>query len=285
MVRLRGPFKTDNPWPRIGWGLTAILVIVSFVLGFVVIGREQQNGPTLGVWAAICRGLGITADSSPATRPQPPLRTPTRIAWTPATLAQISGGKVEHGAFVAQNCAACHGDHGVSKSSLYPTLAGMEAAVIFKQLDDFRAGKRSSGVMNAIAEALTVQDSADVAAYFASRTDGLPTTLGVPLQGGHTLREDNPAIRLAFAGDPARGVPPCTACHGPGALKLGAPRLSGQQPDYIERELGVFAEGVRRNDINEQMRTIASQLTPAEIHTLAEFYGTASPATAQVAKR
>ncbi|MBV8324229.1 MAG: hypothetical protein JO049_26590 [Hyphomicrobiales bacterium] len=34
-----------------------------------------------------------------------------------------------------------------------------------------------------------------------------------------------------------------------------------------------FAQGVRQNDINEQMRTIAAQLTPDEMHIIAEFYG------------
>jgi hypothetical protein len=33
-------------------------------------------------------------------------------------------------------------------SGLYPTLAGMDAAVIYKQLDDYRAGKRSWSAMN-----------------------------------------------------------------------------------------------------------------------------------------
>jgi mono/diheme cytochrome c family protein len=67
------------------------------------------------------------------------LQAPTRIAWTVTTLAQIAGGQPDHGAFVALNYAACHGDQGVSQSSLFPTLAGMDAAVIYKQLDDFRA--------------------------------------------------------------------------------------------------------------------------------------------------
>jgi cytochrome c553 len=275
MVREQGPFKTDDPWPRLGWLLTAILIVVSFLLGFIVMGREQQNEETLGTWAAICRSLGITSDTRAAGELRPPLRTPTRIAWTPSTLAQIAGGNIKHGAFVAMNCTACHGAQGVSESSLYPTLAGMEAVTIFKQLDDFRAGKRSSGVMSAIATALTAQDSADVAAYFANRTEGLPPVLGGPLEGGHSLREGNPAIRLVFAGDPARGLPPCAACHGPSVIKLGAPRLKGQQPAYIERQLAAFTEGLRRNDINEQMRTIASQLTSTEMHAVAQFYGVA----------
>jgi len=30
---------------------------------------------------------------------------------------------------------------------------------------------------------------------------------------------------------------------------------------------------MRQNDINEQMRTIASQLTPEEMHAVAVYYG------------
>ena len=284
MARDRGPFKLGNPWATISWSFAAGLLVVGAVLGFIVLGREQQNGPALGTWTAICRALGITADIGPAGAPQPPLRTPSSVAWTSTTLAQIAGGNAEHGAFIALNCTACHGEHGVSQTGLYPTLAGMDAEVIYKQLDDFRAGKRSWGAMNAIAQALSAQSMADVGAYFANRTNGLPPFLGERFQSGHTLREDNPAIRLAFAGDPARGIPPCAACHGPGDHKLGAPQLKTQQPAYIERQLAAFAQGFRQNDINEQMRTIAMQLTPDEMHLIAEFYGTGA-AAARVAER
>jgi cytochrome c553 len=284
MARDRGPFKLDNPWPRIAWWSTAGLLAISVILGFIVLGGEQQNGPTLSPFKAICRALGITADIGPAGEPQPALRAPSRIAWTRTTLSMIAGGNVEHGAFVALNCTACHGEQGVSQAGLYPTLAGIDAAFIYKQLDDFRAGKRSWGAMNAIAQALSAQDSADVGAYFASRSNGLPPFVGERFQAGHTLREDNPAIRLIFAGDPARGIPPCAACHGPGDQKIGAPQLKTQQPAYIERQLAAFAQGFRQNDINEQMRTIAAQLTPDEMHLVAEFYGTGA-AVAQVAGR
>jgi len=284
MARDRGLFKLDNPWPRIAWWSTAGLLAMSLILGFIVLGSEQQNGPTLGTWAAICRALGVTADIGPAGAPQPPLRTPSRVAWTSATLSQIASGNAEHGAFVALNCTACHGEKGVSQAGLYPTLAGMDGIAIYKQLDDFRAGKRSWGAMNAIAQALSAQDTADVGAYFASRTNGLPLFVGERFQAGHTLREDNPAIRLVFAGDPARGVPPCAACHGPGDHKLGAPQLKTQQPAYIERQLAAFAQGFRQNDINEQMRTIAAQLTPQEMHVIAGFYGIGA-AGAQITRR
>ncbi len=237
MTRSRGPFKLDNPWVWIGWLSAAGLVTVGVVLGFGVLGREQQNGRPLGLWAAICRGLGITSDTGPASEPQPPLRTPTRIAWTRATLAQVASGDVERGEFVAMNCTPCHGQQGVSPSGLYPSLAGMDAAVIYKQLDDFRAGKQSWGAMNGIGQALSPEASADVAAYFASRTKGLAPNVGEHFQPGRTLREQDPTKRLVFAGDPARGIPACAACHGPGGSKLGVPPLQGQQPAYIERQL------------------------------------------------
>ena len=54
-------------------------------------------------------------------------------------------------------------------------------------------------------------------------------------------------------------------------------RLPDCRAAYIERQLAAFAQGMRRNDINEQMRIIAAQLTPVEMHTLGVYYG-AQPA-------
>jgi cytochrome c553 len=241
-----------------------------------VLSRYQQNGSNLDLWNAICRGLGVTSDSASASESRPALRTPTRIAWTSGTLALIGAGDPDHGAFVALNCAACHGQGGVSTSTLIPTLAGMDAAVIYKQLDDYRSGKRLWGVMSALAKSLSPQDSADVAAYFAAQRDGLPAigSNRVP-ESGRSLREADPAQRLVFAGDPQRGIPPCSACHGPGGYKLGAPALHGQHAAYIERQLAAFKQGTRENDIFRQMQVIAKQLTQDEMHALAMFYGIA----------
>jgi hypothetical protein len=80
--------------------------------------------------------------------------------------------------------------------------------------------------MDGIAKALSVKDSADVASYFAGRPGGLPAVTGLRVpEAGRTLQQSNPAIRLVFAGDPARGIAPCSACQGPGSYKLGAPAL------------------------------------------------------------
>ena len=170
--------------------------------------------------------------------PQPPLRTPTRIAWTSATLEQVASGNEKNGALVALNCGACHGEGGVSPSTLIPTLAGMDAVVIYKQLDDYGSGKRLWGVMNAIAHALSVQDSADVAGYFAGRADGLPPVAGEGIpQGGRSLRQSDPTVRILFAGDPGRGIPPARLVTAPAPTSLEPRRCKASTPLTLNANL------------------------------------------------
>jgi cytochrome c553 len=281
MVRNQGALRLDNPWSRIGWMSFAVIVLTSALLGFVILSRYQANGETLDIWGAICRGLGITADTSPAASPQPPLRTPTDLAWTQATLDQIRSGDAQRGSFVALNCAVCHEGSAANRSQLIPVLDGMEPEALFKQLVDYRSGKRLWGVMNAIAKALSIQDFADVATYFASRPAGLQSNSGERFpQGGRGFRQNDIGARLVFAGDPQRGIAPCSSCHGPGGYKLGAPALAGQHSPYIERQIAAFVQGIRHNDIYEQMRAIARQLTPEEMHAVAVFYGSQGPSLA-----
>lgn len=51
----------------------------------------------------------------------------------------------------------------------------------------------------------------------------------------------------------------------------GAPPLQGQHHEYLERQLESFGQDVRRNDIDEQMRVIAKQLTAVEVHAIAGY--------------
>jgi len=266
--------ELERSWTRIGWMSFAVIIVVSSLLGFVVLSRYQPNDEPLDVWGAICRGLGISFDKAASGGAQPALSIPTELAWTQATIDQIRAGSAERGQQIAAACDACHGGSAPNPGHLIPTLDGMNAAALFKQLADYRSGKRLWSVMNGMAQALSVQDSADVAVYFASRAGRLQVDPDqrVP-PGGHGLRQSDTGARLALAGDQKRGIAPCSACHGPGGYKTGAPALSGQYAEYIERQLGSFAQGIRHNDIYEQMRAIARQLTPDEMHAVAAFYG------------
>lgn len=56
--------------------------------------------------------------------------------------------------------------------------------------------------------------------------------------------------------------------------KGAAPWLRGQSSTYLAQQMRAFASGARRNDINEQMRKVARQLTSAEIDSLSKYYAT-----------
>lgn len=81
------------------------------------------------------------------------------------TTAQAEGNKTV-GANKARACQVCHGKGGHSTNPTYPILAGQHAQYIEKQLKMFKAGTRKDPIMNAIAEKLSGQDMADIAAFF-----------------------------------------------------------------------------------------------------------------------
>jgi cytochrome c553 len=142
--------------------------------------------------------------------------------------------------------------------------------------DDFRSGKRTWGVMNATAFALTEQDSAEVAAYspIDSRggrrcpVKGFQRVGAVCDSATRAPARSLPAIRT----EEFRQVPPLWFC----TRKLGAPPLRSQHAEYIERQLSGFAQRTRQNDINQQMRIITHELTFDEMHALAAYYFAAS---------
>ena len=205
---------------------------------------------------------------------EPPVRIPSNVAWTAETIAMALSGDAFRGSLIGRRCDRCHGREGFSSSPSVPNLASMDRLVIWKQLEDFRAGKRSSHVMQPIANSLSLQDSADVAAYywmmpiFADPQDdrAFPQPMSDP-------RHEAVAGRLINSGDGSRGLPPCQACHGPIGFVIGAPSLATQNANYLLEQLDGFASGSRANDINMRMRSIAVQLTEDERHALAESYG------------
>jgi cytochrome c553 len=231
-------------------------------------GLQGRIGPAflvLAIAGAVVMGLDAA---------EPPVRIPSNVAWTAETIAMATSGDAFRGSLIGRRCDRCHGREGFSSSPTVPNLASMDRLVIWKQLEDFRSGKRSSPVMQPIANSLALQDSADVAAYywmmpiFSDPQDdrAFPQPLSDP-------RREAVAGRLIGSGDGSRGLPPCQACHGPIGFVIGAPSLATQNANYLLEQLDGFASGSRANDINMRMRSIAAQLTEDERHALAESYG------------
>jgi cytochrome c553 len=218
----------------------------------------------------------LRGQTSPAQRgdSEPPIRVPTNVAWTSETLSIVSGGDPFRGLLLARRCNHCHGEEGFSSVPLFPNLAGEDRLSFWKQIQDFRAWKRTSAVMQDIASRVSVRDSADLAAYYSM----LPTVSDPQDQRSFPRAMRDPsrasvAIKLIVFGDGQRGIPPCQSCHGPTGYVNGSPPLDVQNGDYLLEQLNSFANGDRHNDINVRMRSIARQLTAEEKTALSEYYG------------
>jgi cytochrome c553 len=201
-------------------------------------------------------------------------RVPSYVAWTPNTIAAASAGDAFRGMLLAKRCEHCHGAEGFSDRGYTPNLAGIDRLAIWKELEDFRSHKRMSPEMEPIAESLSPRDTADVVAYYAK----LPVFGDLEDKRIFPQAQPDPgrvavASHLVSFGDGERGIPPCQACHGPVAYRIGVPLLANQNGEYVLNQLEAFANRTRANDINMPMRTISGLLTDDERHALAEYYG------------
>ena len=268
--------RIDNKALVVVCVLSAVLFI-AFAVGFLLLPATHQKRGHTSLKANIEHALGHHVHAPQNFAAATPETIPTYVIWDETTIHEALHGDPAQGEIIAFDCTACHGDKGVSSQKWIPSLAGVNRIVLYKQLADFRSGTRLSGPMTAIALSLTPQQSADVAAYFSSLSGGIVSDPIHAPGSGRSLRAKDPTLRLIYAGDPRRGLAGCASCHGPGAYRLGVPSLLGQNADYIEQQLQSFAQGVRRNDMNMPMRTVAGMLTADEMHALAQDFSVGSP--------
>jgi len=227
----------------------------------------------LMVAAVLNLPLALFATAYLARSASPP-EIPSNVAWTETTLAAANGGDAFRGLLLARRCDHCHGAEGFSDDSSIPNLANIDRLTIWKQLEDYRTDKRASLVMRGIAMPLSAQNSADLAAYYSMLPNSSdPQDKRVFPQAPPNGIEAGLASRLVTLGDGQRGIPPCQSCHGPVGSVRGAPSLATQNGSYILSQLEGFASGLRTNDINMRMRSVALQLTEQERRALADYYG------------
>lgn len=183
------------------------------------------------------------------------------VVSTVSAAGNAADGKIKSAA-----CAACHMTDGNSMVPAFPKLAGQHEEVIAKQLMDFKSGARQDPTMTAQVAALSDQDVADLAAYFASNT----RSIGSAADAGKAAVGQ----KLYQGGDKAKGISACMACHGPsGAGNPGAkfPALSGQHSAYVTKALKDFRAGVRANDTAKMMRDVAGKMSDSDIEAVAEY--------------
>ena len=192
--------------------------------------------------------------------------------WGDATAGQSKAGA----------CAACHGLDGNPTDPQYPRLAGMPKRYIAQQLAQFKNGERTSGmaaVMVAFAAPLSNQDMRDIGAWFASQKAGSGVADDTPIADGPNkgLKFYQVGERLYRGGDAARGMPACTACHGPsggGNPGPAYPALHGQQAAYVARRLEEYRAGTTTAKDAAHfnlMASVAKSLTDEEIQSLGSY--------------
>jgi cytochrome c553 len=179
----------------------------------------------------------------------------------------------------AAPCMACHGvDGGGMAGAGNPRLAGLNAAYLQKQLDDFASGTRASPMMQATAKALSEDERQALATYY-SKQPIAPALAKPPVPMPAT---DGVGAVLATRGRWSEQVPACVQCHGPGGIGVGEhfPPLAGQSSAYIEAQLKAWQRGARHNDPLQLMQHLSSVLSAQDIHAVADWFA-AQPLTAQ----
>jgi|TARA_B110000438_G_C15592896_1_gene554675 cytochrome c553 len=162
-------------------------------------------------------------------------------------------------------CIACHAIDGNSVISVNPKLAGQHAAYISKQLNNFKSGLRENIVMAGMVANLTEEDMINLGNYFSEQDILLSSAQknGVGSLGENIFR----------AGIKSKGVAACAGCHGPSGHGIPDkyPRLNAQHSEYTLAQLNAFRLGLRKNDPEAVMRTIAQKLTEQEMQSVADY--------------
>jgi cytochrome c553 len=76
----------------------------------------------------------------------------------------VAGGDAANGEALSADCADCHGAAGEGADC--PPLAGMDEAVFIEAMKAYASGERTDEMMVMMAEMLSEQDLADLAAYY-----------------------------------------------------------------------------------------------------------------------
>lgn len=187
------------------------------------------------------------------------------------TGAQALEGNVAAGARKNAMCIGCHGIAGYHASfpNVYrvPKISGQNAAYIVSALTAYKTGARQHPTMRGVADGLSDQDMADLAAYYSTSA---PTSA---VAAGAAKSPEGSAATMALL---AKGG--CTGCHGANFSKPidpSYPKIAGQNNDYLYAALRAYqAEG--KNLVGRKqpvMNGMVKQFTAAELKVMANYIG------------
>lgn len=165
-------------------------------------------------------------------------------------------------------CTSCHGAHGEGGDNGYnPRIGGKPALYLYRQLLNFRGGRRHYPLMEHMVAPLGDAYLREIADYFAAENPPhvqpvVPTMTAAQLARGEGL------VRH---GDAARKIPACEACHGSALTGVApaVPALVGLPVDYVSAQLGAWRSHTRGAPAPDCMATIAARLDKSDIAAVA----------------
>ena len=193
----------------------------------------------------------------------------TMIASAQDTKSEIKGD-VKAGESKNAMCVGCHGIKGYQASfpEVYkvPMISGQSAKYIVSSLNAYKKGERKHPSMRGIAETLTDQDMADLAAYYSASG----VAAGAAPLADKPSKEPNEKVTALLA------KANCSSCHGSNYSKPidpSYPKLGGQHADYLLVALKSYKteNNAKVGRGNAIMAGMAKQYTNAELKLLANY--------------
>jgi cytochrome c553 len=158
---------------------------------------------------------------------------------------------------LAEPCFACHGPNGNSQNPEVPVLAGQSWRYIYVELKDFKEGRRKDLYMSPMAADLTRDDMIALGNFFQAQKP-------VPI----AFKADGAKVE---AGRKIADAVLCPMCHLGGFVGQNEiPKVAGQYPQYIKKQLQDFKARRRTNDAGN-MTSVAATLSDDDIENLAHY--------------
>lgn len=167
-------------------------------------------------------------------------------------------------------CTQCHGKQGQGTDSAYiPRLAGKPAGYLYNQLVNFREGRRLNQSMTYMVDHQSDAYLMEIARYFSDLRVPYAAPQRISLSG----RQMERGRQLVSAGDPAKNVPACTACHGKNLTGYApaVPALVGLPHDYLNAQFGNWLNHTRHAAPPDCMADILARLTRSDISAVSAW--------------
>ena len=188
---------------------------------------------------------------------------------TAASLAQEIKGDAQAGQTKNAMCIGCHGIKGYQSSfpEVYkvPMISGQSAGYISSALHEYKKGDRKHPTMRNIADSLSEQDIADLAAYYSGH--GLVAGAELPAKPAQ-----EPSAQVQALLSKAN----CVSCHGANFSKPidpSYPKIAGQHADYLFVALKAYKtdNNAKVGRAHPIMGGMAKQYTNAELKSMASY--------------